>query len=166
MSLTAEAKAKLVMDAIKEDRHEIRLARERIYTTATYITAGSFAITAYLVGDKLPNFAISKTSNILILILIDASLLVALWGLFLRFMADLIGGQLILEKRERMLFEVQRDGEVEPLDIFKQVIDPEKKEQPAIRHPQIRWVVIAVSGAILFKLGTLVWLARAMPRMQ
>ena len=48
-----ETKAKLIMNAIKLDRSEIRLTRERIYTTVSYIAAASFAITAFLVGPQL-----------------------------------------------------------------------------------------------------------------
>jgi hypothetical protein len=53
VSLTMETKAKLIMNAIKLDRSEIRLTRERIYTTVSYIAAASFAITAFLVGPQL-----------------------------------------------------------------------------------------------------------------
>ena len=103
MSLTMETKAKLIMNAIKLDRSEIRLTRERIYTTVSYIAAASFAITAFLAGPQLTERDPLKISSLLVLMaIIDISLLIVLWGLFLRYMADLRGGQIILEKRDRI----------------------------------------------------------------
>jgi len=85
-----ETKAKLIMNAIKLDRSEIRLTRERIYTTVSYIAAASFAITAFLVGPQLTERDPLKVASLLVLMaIIDISLLTVLWGLFLRYMADL-----------------------------------------------------------------------------
>lgn len=156
-----ETKAKLIMNAIKLDQSEIRLARERIYTTVSYIAAASFAITAFLVGPQLTERDPLKTASLLVLIaIIDVSLLAVLWGLFLRYMADLRGGQIILEKREHMLYELQvnQKADQEALDIFKALVDP--KDRPRIAHNELYWVLIAVSGAMLFKLSALFWILR------
>ena len=161
MSLTMETKAKLIMNAIKLDRSEIRLTRERIYTTVSYIAAASFAITAFLVGPQLTERDPLKISSLLVLMaIIDISLLIVLWGLFLRYMADLRGGQIILEKRERMLYELQLNQKAheEALDIFKALIDP--KDRPRIAHKELYWVVIPVSCAMFFKLSALFWILR------
>ena len=92
--------------------------------------------------------------------IIDISLLIVLWGLFLRYMADLRGGQIILEKRERMLYELQlnQKADEEALDIFKALIDP--KDRPRIAHNEFYWVLISVSCAMLFKLSALFWMLR------
>ena len=156
-----ETKAKLIMNAIKLDRSEIRLARERIYTTVSYIAAASFAITAFLVGPQLTERDPLKTASLLVLIaIIDVSLLAVLWGLFLRYMADLRGGQIILEKREYMLYELQvnQKADEEALDIFRALVD--RKDRPRIAHNELYWVAIAVSGAMLFKLSALFWILR------
>jgi len=156
-----ETKAKLIMNAIKLDRSEIRLTRERIYTTVSYIAAASFAITAFLMGPQLTERDPLKVASLLVLMaIIDISLLTVLWGLFLRYMADLRGGQIILERRERMLYELQlnQKADEEALDIFKALIDP--KDRPRIAHNEFYWVLISVSCAMLFKLSALFWMLR------
>jgi len=59
-----------------------------------------------------------------------------------------------------MLYELQvnQKADEEALDIFKALVD--RKDRPRIAHNELYWVVIAVSGAMLFKLSALFWILR------
>jgi hypothetical protein len=153
MDLTIEAKAGLVMEAIKEDRAEIRSARDRIYAGVAQVAIASFAITAYLIGKDAPAVA-SAVSARWWLPLIDVSFLILLWALFIRAKRDLDIGRLCLEAREQMLRDLAPGG---PFDIYAPV-DTTKK--PKINEDALIQLAAWTSVVLLAKLAVvcvLVW---------
>jgi hypothetical protein len=155
MGLSLEAKADLVMDAIKEDRSEIRIMTERIYTVASSITVSSFAITSFLIGLHAGGRNQVTTLGWPFFVIIDAAFLIMLWGLLLRLMRDVAIGQLFLEARENMLrnLYITKDLDRQPFDVFS-AVDITKK--PKIHHNNLYWILGSSTGAIIVKLAAVI----------
>ena len=146
MDLSPETMAGLVMDAIKEDRTEIRAIRQRIYATIAQLAIASFAITAYLLG-KEGGDALSSLAARWWLPLVDLSFLIVLWALFLRAKRDLDVAHLSMEARENVL---RRLGEPDTVLEIYPFVDLSAK--PNIREDDLYWVAFWVTIPLIAKL--------------
>ena len=92
----------LFVAAIREDREEIRLTRERIYRLSLFIAGADFAITAFLLGKdaaSIPRyFGLFFAMDAMLVILMA----VACWIL----MGNLRFTRIALEKRENDVIEM------------------------------------------------------------
>jgi|KBSSwiStaDraftv2_1062776.scaffolds.fasta_scaffold655350_2 hypothetical protein len=150
-----EAKANLVSAAISEDRTELRLLKDRIYSTTALVVTASFGVTAFLLGDKA-GINIENVSFKLRLFstIIDGALLLVLWILFLRLLVDLKAGQLWLEARQNVLDELTQGHPLkEPLRIYAMDFG----DSLGISHNSMYWIAASASAAIVIKLAAL-WL--------
>ena len=77
MKMSREAKANLVSAAITDDRTEIRLVRDRVYSIATFITVGSFGITSFMLAKEGARISMTFETKLL-MTSIDGALLVML----------------------------------------------------------------------------------------
>jgi len=155
MPLTAETTAKLLMEAIKEDRTEIRQIKDRIYANASNVTVASFVITPFLL-DRTP-----ELSKWVWLVVVDGALVFLLWVLFAKLIRDVNLGQRFLEARERKLHALQ-GGETptERLLVFGPL---EGSTRQGIRHRGMHLIVAAATTAILAKLLVVAVMAGGFP---
>jgi hypothetical protein len=148
MPLPGDVTAKLLMDAIKEDRTEIRLMKDRIYANTSLITVASFALTPFI-WDKAP-----QTDKWAWFVLTDCGLLMLLWVLFIKLVKDVNLGQRYMEAREKKLHAVQQgDPPAASLLVFSGLNEGVKQ---GIRHRGLHLIVTAASMAILAKLAAIV----------
>jgi hypothetical protein len=66
--------------AWQEDRTEIRIIKDRIYSFCPYITGGAFAVTAFLLGRDL-KFLTDGVEDLHLLV--DPAFIILLWVLFI-----------------------------------------------------------------------------------
>ena len=85
--------------AWQEDRTEIRLIRDRIYSICIFITVASFAVSAFLLGKDKP--LLKEWSPLFLLI--DISFVSFLWVIFSLLKKDLSNARKCLELRERLI---------------------------------------------------------------
>jgi hypothetical protein len=148
MPLSGEVTAKLLMHAIKEDRTEIRLMKDRIYANTSLITVASFALTPFI-WDKAP-----QTDKWAWFVLTDCGLLMLLWVLFIKLVKDVNLGQRYMQVREQKLHDLQQgDPPAASLLVFSGGGEGMKL---GIRHRGLHLVVTVASLAILAKLAAIV----------
>jgi hypothetical protein len=134
--------------AWQEDRTEIRLTRDRIYSICTFITVASFAVTAFLVGKDRP---LLKEWNTLLL-MIDISFAVLLWAIFSSLKRDLSNARKCLELREKLICEHLDKGTVCTNPFL-----PALAKKPRIKEHALYLVPVLATIAILLKVVA-VWL--------
>jgi hypothetical protein len=147
MALSTETKAQILNTAIQEDRTEVRLVRGRIYSTCTFLTVSSFAVTSFLLAQQ--RSALGKQAWLLLAV-IEASFLALLWVLFIRLKADLGWARLWLEEREDMIRSLQTQAdEGEVFDPFH--IEPLRKK-PRLTENALYWIPALATVAMVVKL--------------
>jgi hypothetical protein len=102
--LTQDKKAGILIDIIKDDRGEVRFQEEKCYNVVTSVTIASFAITAFLMGDKTLLHA--SRFGLILLPSMDFGLLVILGLLLGRLQQSLNTGQAFLQRRQQLLENV------------------------------------------------------------
>jgi hypothetical protein len=147
MSLSGEATAKLLMHAIKEDRTEIRVMKDRIYANTSLITVASFGLTPFIWKEA------PRADRWLWFVLTDGGLLLVLWVLSFKLVKDVNLGQRYMRLREEMLHDVQK-GELPPASALVFSGGGEHMK-PGIRHRGLHLVVTVASLAILAKLAVM-----------
>ena len=146
MTISLEVRAELIRAAIQEDRVEIRLIKDRVYSNVTLITVSSFAITAFLLGKDVPKIHGG------LLPLIDASFLVMLWVVFWRLKTDLDICHVCLESREDMLRNLPEEDRA--FDVFRRV---EAGRKPKISENGLYWIVSMATLALVAKFIVVSW---------
>jgi hypothetical protein len=145
MPLSGEATAKLLMHAIKEDRTEIRVMKDRIYSNTSLITVASFGLTPFIWKEA------PQAERWLWFVLTDGGLLLVLWVLSAKLVRDVNLGQRYMRVREQKLHDLQQgDPPVASLLVFAGGGEGMK---PGIRHRGLHLVVAIASLAILAKLA-------------
>jgi|GEM_PF-431129 len=146
MGLQLETKLDILKTAIAEDRMEIRLIKDRLYSICTFVPASSFAVTAFLWERRIEMrwFAI----------LCDISFLALLWALFTRLWIDLKNARICLEGREDLLRDIQKkDSPSAGNEVFDPYPPMSFGAKPRIKEKEIFWIVCTVSAALLLKLA-------------
>ncbi|MGA2061676.1 MAG: hypothetical protein ABSG67_14420 [Thermoguttaceae bacterium] len=134
----------------QEDRTEIRLIKDRIYSICTFITVASFAVSSYLIGKDQP---LSVKWNPFFL-LIDISFVALLWIIFLSLKRDLSNARKCLDLREKLICDQLANGK-----LCTNPFLPAFKNKPSIKENRLYLVAVLATLAILLK-GAIVWLAR------
>jgi hypothetical protein len=149
MTISREGKAKLVTEAIKEDRAELRLIRDRIYSVTILVSAASFGITSFLFTKQDGARIVATFQAKLLTSLIDVALLLILWVLCLLLLTDMKHGQRWMEARQRLLDKLISGTS---LKSSIQIYDILPEGQPGITHNNLYWVFGAATAAIAIKL--------------
>jgi hypothetical protein len=105
MEPSLDIKMDILKVAMQEDRTEIRLIKDKIYSICIFITVSSFAVTAFLLD---PKNALKTAINWQFFLLIDISFLLLLWVLFIRLKIDLRNAHKCLEAREDMIRSIHK----------------------------------------------------------
>jgi hypothetical protein len=149
--LDIQGKATLIMDAIKEDRNEIRTMTQQIYTVVSFIAVSSFAVTSFFIGlHGSQNFNIVTKLGRPFFVAIDASFLIILWGLFLRLVGDVNICQGFLEYRQDLLKTIAEGDSSSSFKVFDPL--PSESTKPKISHKNLYWIAASTTVAILVKL--------------
>jgi hypothetical protein len=153
--LTQEAKAKIVLDVIREDRAEIRFQEDKIYNMISAMTIASFAITAFVMGNKS---LLTSSFGLILLPIADLALIAVLCTTFITLRRNLDFAQLFLEGRERLLRRITTaasDAATEPFIVYENF---DLTIGPQIKHAGPRWifrvsiVVLALKAIVSFVL--------------
>jgi len=140
-----EIKMDILKTAMQEDRTEIRLIKDKIYSICTFVTVSSFAVTSFLLDPK----NVLKTAiSWQFFLLIDISFLLLLWVLFVRLKIDLKNARICLEAREDMIRSTCKE-EDEVFDPFRKV---DMQKMPRILENGLYWIVCVASLALAMKL--------------
>ena len=140
-----EIKADLLKTLMQEDRNEIRLIRERIINTISFITVSSFAVTSFLISSK--NIT-SQQKLSLLTSLVDVAFLLLLWMIFLRLKEDLKNARRCLELREELI----QDLPSSQADNFQMFLSTDNRKAPKILDNELYWLVSVASIAVIVKL--------------
>lgn len=135
--------------AWQEDRTEIRLTRDRIFSICTFITAASFTVTAFLLGKETDLLKVWSP----LLWVADISFVCFLWLIFSLLKKDLSNARKCLELRERLIRNQLLNGSV-CTDPFL----PAFSEKPGIKENSLYLVAILATLAILIKGAVVHWL--------
>ena len=129
---------------LTEDRTEVRNIRESIYRLVLLLVGGSFAITAFVYKDAAVN-----SHRACIAAISDLLLLVCVWVVFLRLMADLVHARRALKGRQDILRNLAPadDGDFEPFaDMNKVEVDI--KDDELWLMPVLATVVIVAEAVV------------------
>jgi len=148
MKVPFEIKADILKTAMQEDRSEIRIIKGRIYYICSFLTASSFAVTAFIFGNQQK---LVFMENRLFFLLIEVSFIMLLWALFARLKTDLTNARKCLQAREKLIRELN-DKDEKPLDPFPDA----SKEKLTITENGLYWVVFLASLALILKI-CVVW---------
>lgn len=150
MEPSLEIRLDLLKTAIQEDRIEIRLIKDKIYSICTFITIASFAVTSFLLGPN--NELIETIVSWKYFLLIDVSFILLLWVLFIRLMIDLKNARICLEAREDMICNVHMHNR----EIFNPFPAFDMNKVPRISENGLYWIVCIASLALMMKLVVVV----------
>src|SRR2546428_14032157 len=106
MPVPLEIRADILKALMQEDRSEIRLLKDRIFSVCSVLTVSSFAVTAFLFGTPQ---TLGKKWNQAFLLLVDVSFIALLWMLFARLKIDLTSARQCLQVRERMIRDLDKE---------------------------------------------------------
>lgn len=145
MKVSISIKAEMLKALMQEDRKEIRLVKDRIYSICTLLTVSSFAVTSFLLGSEQP---LGKTWSWLFFLLIDVSFIMLLWVLFVWLKRDLTLARKCLQARERMIRNLSEDegGAFDP-------IPNASAEELTIREGGLYLIVSLATLALILKLA-------------
>lgn len=142
----SEIRMDILKAAVLEDRTEVRLIKDKIYSICTFITVSSFAVTSFLLNPENVSRAAIKRQYFL---LIDISFLLLLWALFIRLKIDLQNARICLEAREDMLRNMHKK-ENKIFDPFPKI---DMRKRPRISENGLYWIVCIASLALAMKLA-------------
>ncbi len=145
MEPSLEIRMDILKTAMQEDRTEIRLIKDKIYSICTFITVSSFAVTSFLLD---PKNVLRTTISWQFFLLIDISFLLLLWVLFIRLKIDLQNARICLEAREDMIRSIHKE-ENEVFNPFPRV---DMQKMPRISENGLYWIVCIASLALSMKL--------------
>lgn len=128
--------------AWQEDRTEIRLTRDRIFSICIFITVASFAVTAFLLGKETRSLTLLGP----LLWVADITFLCFLWLIFALLKRDLTNTRKCLELREHLIRNQLSSGSV-CTDPFL----PAFSAEPRIKENSLYLVAILATLAILIK---------------
>ena len=144
MKLPVQIRADILKTLMQEDRNEIRLLKDRIYTICTFLTVSSFAITSFFFSpERAPGYRASWG----FLLLIDVSIIVLLWVVFARLKIDLTNARKCLQVRERIIRNLDETSE-RPFDPTPDA----SKETLTITENGLYWIVSLATLALILKL--------------
>jgi hypothetical protein len=145
MTLRTEIRADILKTLMQEDRAEIRLTKDRIYTLCSLLTVSSFAVRAFLLGGPQP---LARGWSWSFFLLIDVSFIVLLWALFAHLKRDLTHARKCLQVREKMIRNLAKDDQ----HLWDPIPDA-SGERLTIREGGLYWIVSLATVALLFKLA-------------
>jgi hypothetical protein len=151
-SLKIETKLGLVEAAIKEDRAELRLLKDRIYSICSWITISSFAVTSFLFTPTRSKVDIHRLLPLLPII--DFFFIVLMLVIFRWLKRDLEVGHRCLEAREQLIGKLQI-GETD--DPFTPYIKVDMKKPPNMREDHLYVLTALCSLAIFVKCAVIYW---------
>ncbi|HVY22853.1 MAG TPA: hypothetical protein VG962_05825 [Steroidobacteraceae bacterium] len=140
MKTSIEIRAEFLKTLMTEDRNEIRGIRASIYNVTSLLTTASFAITAFILGQKGPH-----SSGVFLMI--DGMLILMLWLFFLRLKRDLYCCRQCLVGRQNLIKALGTPVEPEDFDPFPDT----RGLQPDVSDSELWWLPILTSMAIAIK---------------
>jgi hypothetical protein len=140
MKTSIEIRADVLKTLMVEDRTEIRGIRASIYNMTTFLATASFAITAFVLVQKIP-------SGSRICLMTDGLLMVLLWAYFLRLKRDLYNGRQSLVARQRLIRNLGTANEADDLDPLPDA----RKEVPDVTDSELWWLPILTTAAVSVK---------------
>lgn len=145
MKPSLEIRMDILKVAMQEDRTEIRLIKDKIYSICIFITVSSFAVTSFLLD---PKNVLKTAMSWQFFLLIDISFLLLLWVLFIRLKIDLRNAHKCLEAREDMIRSIHKKEN----GIFDPFPKVDMQAMPRISEHGLYWIVCIASLALLMKL--------------
>ena len=136
----------MLRTAWQEDRSEIRGIKDRMSNVCSFLTAGSFAITSFLLGKDCPRVAEWVG------MLVDPTFITMLWMLFLFLKRDLTIAHKCKDMREDLIRDLLNECPKICRDPFPVVPDG----QPKIRENDLYVLPIVATIAMLGKLFLMV----------
>jgi hypothetical protein len=146
MKTSIEIRADLLKTLMTEDRQEVRGIRSAIYNVSTVLSTASFAITSFLLGQKIPNASS-------MCFVTDALIVLLLWVFFLRLKSDLYCCRQCLVGRQNLIRRLGTASEPEDLDPFPDA----RTQKPDVTDSELWWLPILCTAAIAIK-SLVVWL--------
>jgi hypothetical protein len=146
MKTSIEIRADILKTLMVEDRNEIRGIRASIYNVTTLLATASFAITAFLLGQKV-------SSAPCMCLMTDGLLILLLWIFFLRLKRDLHRGRQCLIARQQLIKNLGTPTEPDDLDVFPDARD----QKPDVTDSELWWLPILTSATVAIK-ALIVWL--------
>jgi len=143
------------MDAIKEDRAEIRFQEDKIYTLITSVTIASFAITAFIIGSSALSVSVFGR---MLLPSMDVGLFLILCVVFWRLNKNLNSAQTYLQQREVFLETVVNtvaDGP-KPSQQFRPFTGLSSVPMKLVPHLGVRYIFGVAAGVLVIKFAVLV----------
>ncbi len=133
---------------LTEDRTEVRNIRESIYRLVLLLVGGSFAITAFVYKDAAGN-----SHRTYIAAISDFLLLVCVWVVFSRLMADLVHARKALKGRQDILRNLAPTdhGDFEPFPDMNEVV-VDIKDSELWLMPVLATVVIVAEAVVTWAL--------------
>ncbi len=148
MKPSIEVRAVFLKTLMLEDRQEIRAIRSTIYNVVTWLSAASFAITSFLLGQS------PKGQQATLLSLVtDGLIALLLWVLFLRLRRDLYSARQCLFLRQNLIKSLGTESEPE---VFNPFLDA-RALTPDVTDLELWWLPILATAAIATK-SLVVWL--------
>jgi hypothetical protein len=146
MKMSIEIRADFLKTLLIEDRNEIRGIRSSIYNVTTLLGTASFAITAFLLGQKVSHAALMCSIT-------DGLLALLLWVFFLRLKADLYCCRQCLVARQQLIRNLGTATESADFDPF-----PDARNQtPDVTDSELWWLPTLTTVLVAIK-ALIVWL--------
>jgi hypothetical protein len=135
--------------AWQEDRSEVRLIKDRIQSTCSYLIGGSFAVTAFLLGHDL-----SRNAELVLWVhfLVDPTFIVLLWALFTALYSDLKSAHQCKEEREDLIRELLKNPQIQ-VDPFPNA----SNRTPRITEGRLYLLPVLGTIAMLIKFALISW---------
>jgi hypothetical protein len=146
MKAGIEIRSDLLKAIWTEDRKELRGIRASIYNVISLIATASFAITAFLLGQKIPKVSV-------LCLITDGLLILLLWVFFLRLKRDLYCCRQCLVARQRLIKNLDSANEPDDFDPFPDA----RAETTDVTDTELWWLPILASVAVVVK-ALIVWL--------
>ena len=146
MKTSIEIRAELLKTLMTEDRNEIRGIRTSIYNVTSLLATASFAISAFLIGQKSGHLSV-------ISLMTDVMLVLLLWLFFLRLKQDLYCCRQCLVARQNLIKALGTPMEPEDFDPFPDA----RALRPDVTDSELWWLPILTSAAVAIK-SLVVWL--------
>lgn len=148
MKTSIEVRADFLKTLMLEDRQEIRAIRSTIYNVVTWLSAASFAITSFLLGQNPKGH-----QAVLLSLVTDGLIALLLWVLFWRHRRDLYSARQCLVLRQNLIKSLGTESESEAFDPFKDA----RAQKPDVTNSELWWLPILATAAIATK-SVVVWL--------
>ena len=146
MKTSVEIRADFLKTLITEDRIEIRGIRASIYNVTTLLATASFAITAFLIGQKVPHVSV-------LCLVTDGLLLLLLWVFLLRLKRDLYCCRQCLVARQLLIKSLGTANDADDFELFPDA----RNQKPDVTDSELWWLPSLTTLAVATK-AFFVWL--------